>query len=248
MAKNQGGRGNRPDDERIGRSPEDMIPPDVDPNPVLPVIDESALDEPLDAQPRAQIHVTGDEEFQPRMIGDGQYVRDDSDLATQGREHDERELSDAERLELFRLTTFQNQLPILPQELFPTDHLCWLTTSNTRDPIQGRIRLGYKLIQINELPGWEHSVINTGLYSGCVGINEMVAAKLPLRLFEMYMTEAHHNQPLAEEGKLRATLDVIKESARGGLKGPVIEEESTAQLGTRTRRPRFEGIPTRSTR
>lgn len=236
-------------DERLGRSPEDsQLPPGADPEPILPIVDESELEVPLQAPQQArQIHTAEDEEYQPRVIGDAQYARDDSDRENQERRNEERELSDTERLELFRMTVFQNQLPLLPVELFPNDHLCWLTTTNTRDPIQGRLRLGYQLLRIEELPGWEHSVISTGLYSGCVGVNEMVAAKLPMRLYEMYMMEAHHNQPLAEEGKLRTTLDVIRDSARQN-KGALIEEESTAQLGTKTRRPKFEGIPNRSAR
>lgn len=177
--------------------------------------------------------------LKPRAAASAQ-ARDDSDRASGERELDERDISDEERLEMFRLSMFQGILPTVPE--FPGYHLCWLTTNNPKDSIQGRIRLGYQLVQAAELPGqWETNTVNTGQYAGCVCINEMILAKLPMRLYEMYMVEAHHNQPLAEEGKLRATLDAIKDQA-DGQHGALIEEEGTAQLGTRTRRPSFEGV------
>lgn len=194
--------------------------------PAIPFVDERAGEIPLSKVVSGQ---------QPRA-----HHRDDSDRATDERELQERDVSDEERLEMFRLSMFQGLLPSVPD--FPGYHLCWLTTNNPKDSIQGRIRLGYQLVQAAELPGqWETNTVNTGQYAGCVCINEMILAKLPIRLYEMYMVEAHHNQPLAEEGKLRATLDAIKDQA-SGQRGALIEEEGTAQLGTRTRRPSFEGI------
>jgi hypothetical protein len=230
MAKQSGrdnrGSGNRSDvdqdDERLGKDG------DAPMGGLVPLIPLEAQDGPGDeANPLA--HASGDH----------RYARDDSDRALDEREHGDRELSDDERLELFRLSLFQNQLPSLPQ--IPGFHMCWLTTANPRDSIQGRLRLGYTLVRAAEMPGWEHSVLTGGQFEGCVGVNEMVAAKLPLRLFEMYMTEAHHNQPLAEEGKLRATLDAIRDQARG--KGAALTlEEGMAALGQRPRRAHFEEI------
>lgn len=178
---------------------------------------------------RAGVHVDrGDDE---RFDGTG------SSETTYG---EEREMSDQDRLDLFRMASFQNQLPTLPE--IPGYHGCWLTTANPRDPIQGRLKLGYELLRADDprVPGWEHSALLSGQFLGYVGVNEMVAAILPLRLYEMYMTEAHHNQPLAEEGKLRSTLDAIKNAADS--RAPIVTEEGTAQLGMQVRRPRFEGL------
>lgn len=184
-----------------------------------------------------------EEQWEDRVIGDGQYARgyDDQDARLTGeREHEERDLSDAERLELFKLSLFQNQLPMLPNR--PGYHSCWLTTANPRDSIQGRIRLGYRLLRIEDLPGWEHTMITGGQFQGCVGVNEMVAAELPLHLYELYMTEAHHNAPLAEEGKLTAALDAIREQGRAA-KAPITLEDGTSALGRSRGGPIFEGIP-----
>ncbi len=160
------------------------------------------------------------------------------DRATEDRPTTEnREISDAERLEAFRAQMFQTSLPQLPK--MEGYHLCWLTTTNQRDTIQMRQMWGYELIKSSEIPGFEAVSLKTGDYAGCIGVNEMVAAKLPLRLYEMYMTEAHHKLPQDEEDKLRATLEVIEQEARAkGAK--VLAGEGNRQLGQGPVRPQFD--------
>src|SRR5688572_24268195 len=158
MARNNG-RNSREggDDERLGR------PGGVGSNPtgdssMAGVVGEPLI--PMDVQ-------LGDEvvNAQSRMdyaTGDHAYVRDDSDRESDDRENQERDISDDERLELFRMAMFQNQLPSLPA--LPGWHLCWLTTANPRDSIQGRLRLGYQLLRPEEVPGWEHNILTSGQY------------------------------------------------------------------------------------
>lgn len=148
-----------------------------------------------------------------------------------------REISDKERLEAFRAQMFQTSLPNLPK--IPGYHTCWLTTTNQRDTIQMRQMWGYELIKSSEIPGFEAVSIKTGDYAGYIGVNEMIAAKLPIRLYEMFMTEAHHKLPQDEEDKLRATLEVIEEEARRkGAK--VLAGEGNRQLGQGPANPIFE--------
>lgn len=145
-----------------------------------------------------------------------------------------RELSDEERLDEFRKSFFQSVLPDLPTiEGF---HVCWLTTTNPRDSIAGRTRLGYTPIKAEDCPGWEHASMKGGEYPGCIGVNEMIAFKLPMRLYEAFMYEAHHAQPLAEEEKLSSVIDVIREeasaAAKSGARGIKLQlEEGHAELG-----------------
>jgi len=146
----------------------------------------------------------------------------------------ERVISDDERLDEFRKSFFQSVLPDLP----PIDgyHVCWLTTTNPRDSIPMRVRLGYEPVKAEDIPGWEHACLKTGDYAGCVGVNEMIAFKLPMSLYEKYMYEAHHLQPLYEEEKLSSVLDVIQEqaaaAAKSGSRGIKFElEEGMAELG-----------------
>jgi hypothetical protein len=155
----------------------------------------------------------------------------DERSATQNR------VSNDDRLTMFRNQLFNSALPILPE--IPGFHLCWLTTTNPRDSIIMRQRLGYELLKSSDFPGFELVTMKTGDYAGCIGVNEMLAAKLPLDLYEMYMTEAHHNAPNAEEEKLRAVIDTIKQNAQM-QKAEVEEEEGSAGLGKSTSRPIFE--------
>ena len=123
-----------------------------------------------------------------------------------------RQFSDEDRLTMFRQQFFQSALPDLPE--IPGYHVCWLTTSNPRDSIHSRRSLGYTPVLPEEVPGWEHNSIKTGEYAGCIGVNEMVAFKLPNKLYEAYMHEAHYERPRAEEGKLADTADFIRNQAK----------------------------------
>jgi hypothetical protein len=104
-----------------------------------------------------------------------------------------------------------------------------------------RQRWGYEPVKVQELPEFEAAGVKTGDYAGCIGVNEMILFKIPLRLYERYMREMHHDAPLKEEGKLSAVLEVIAQQARE--KGAQIEVgEGSAQLGKAPRRPVFEEI------
>lgn len=151
-----------------------------------------------------------------------------------------RKISDSKRLDMFRRSFFQSALPDLPK--IPGYHVCWLTTTNPRDPIHARMRLGYTPIKSHEVPGFEAVRLTTGEYAGCIGVNEMVAFKLPIRLYNAYMKEMHHTQPLAEERKLRTAVELANESlASQGLakKTRIVEEDGNAELGRSRKAPDF---------
>ena len=124
----------------------------------------------------------------------------------------DRVLSDDERVEMFRQQFFQSALPDLPK--IPGWHMCWLTTTNPRDSIQTRIRLGYEPVKPEDVPGWEYATLKTGDWAGFIGVNEMLAFKLPIELYEKYMLEAHHNAPLREEEKLTDTAEFLEQQAK----------------------------------
>jgi hypothetical protein len=122
-----------------------------------------------------------------------------------------REMTDDERLEMFRMNLYNDHLPNIPD--IPGYHVCWLTTTNKSDTIQQRSRLGYELIRAEDVPGMELVTQKTGEYAGCIAVNEMLAAKLPLSLYYRYMQEAHHDAPLREEDKLAEVADSIRAQA-----------------------------------
>lgn len=151
-----------------------------------------------------------------------------------------RVLSDAERIDEFRQTFFQSALPDLPK--IPGYHVCWLTTENPRDPIHGRMRLGYEPIRSSDIPGWNQASLRTGEWEGCIGVNEMVAFKLPLHLYEAYMREAHHQQPLEEEQKLSRAREEAEMAASQMARKPISFEleDGQAGLGEVPEPPSFE--------
>lgn len=150
----------------------------------------------------------------------------------------DREVTDSERLDVLRSVNFQTALPDLPK--IPGYHVCWLTTTNPRDPIHGRMRLGYEPIRGSEIPGFEHSTVKSGEWEGVIGVNEMLAFKIPLHLYEAFMHELHHAQPLAEEEKLREAARVAAENARAINRNARLEaEEGTDRLGEAPEPPPF---------
>lgn len=150
-----------------------------------------------------------------------------------------RELTEEDRLQMFQAQMYKEILPDLP--IIPGYHVCWLTTNNLSDPIARRLRLGYVLITEEDIPGFQHATLKTGEYAGCIGVNEMIAAKLPDRLYQLYMRESHYDAPNREQEKLTTQLDTLKEGARSAG-GEVIEFDGMETLRDRApRAPKFQG-------
>lgn len=122
-----------------------------------------------------------------------------------------REVSEDDRLEMFRMQLHNDALPDLPD--LPGYHVCWLTTTNTRDSIHRRMQLGYEPVRPDEVPGMEYASQKTGEWAGFIAVNEMLAFKLPQSLYERFMQEAHHDAPMREEDKLAEVADSIREQA-----------------------------------
>jgi hypothetical protein len=122
-----------------------------------------------------------------------------------------RAVSDDERLEMFRMQMHNDALPDLPN--LPGFHVCWLTTTNPRDPIHRRMQLGYEPVKPEEVPGLEFATQKTGEWVGFIAVNEMLAFKLPESLYQAFMKEAHYDAPLREENKLAETAEIMREQA-----------------------------------
>ena len=142
-----------------------------------------------------------------KVLGEGRESR----LAYDRAATENRELSDDARVEMFRQQFIQAALPDLPK--IPGYHTCWLTTTNPRDSIQARIRLGYEPVKPEEVPGWEYASIKTGEWQGFIGVNEMLAFKLPISLYKKYMQAVHYDAPNEEEARLLGNTEAMKEQA-----------------------------------
>lgn len=150
-----------------------------------------------------------------------------------------RELTDEQRLELLRGMGLQTILPDLPP--IPGYHTVWLSSTNQRDSIGARMRLGYTPVRPEEVPSFNFhdTTVNKGTSLGdVVTINEMIAFKIPNELYQMYMEELHHRQPMLQEGKLKETADRIREQARA--KGADVEVyDGMEELNQPVSRPIF---------
>lgn len=138
-----------------------------------------------------------------------------------------RDVSDDDRLRMFQEQMFNDALPDIPP--IPGYHVCWLTTTNQRDSIQRRAQLGYEPVRPEDAPGLEFATMNTGEQSGLIAVNEMVAYKLPDRLYQAFMKEAHYSAPLREEQKLAEVADSIRAQAERS-KSRIDEEEGMEDL------------------
>jgi hypothetical protein len=76
-----------------------------------------------------------------------------------------------------------------------------------------RMRLGYEAVKPEDIPGWEATSIKSGDWTGFIGVNEMLAFKIPTALYEKYMQEAHHDAPTRELEKLTDTAEFMKQQA-----------------------------------
>ena len=148
--------------------------------------------------------VMGSDEERLRHSGAPE-VRGTRSSADDGRtQHDGGVLTKAERQRMLRDEFKQEALPTPPE--IPGYHLCWLSTTNSYDPIVKRMRLGYTPVKADELMGFETYKMKSGQYEGMVACNEMVLFKIPTEIWEEIMMEFHHNQPLADEQAIRSAL------------------------------------------
>ena len=139
-----------------------------------------------------------------------------------------------ERRRSFRDEWTQEALPKLPK--IPGWHLCWLSTTNTWDPIERRVRMGYQAVKAEEMPGFEHLSQKSGQWDGVIGINEMILFKIPVDLYQEIMREFHHEQPLDEEAGIKQKAQEMAESLTDSEGKSLIHlEDDMENMGKRTR-------------
>ena len=117
-------------------------------------------------------------------------------------------VSAQERLAMWSEEFTQTALPKLPP--IPGWHLCWLSTTNSYDSIDKRIRLGYVPVKSDELPGFKDYHVKSGEHVGHISCNEMLLYKLPMDIFQHYMTHMHHDKPREEADKVRVQLESLQ--------------------------------------
>lgn len=175
-----------------------------------------------------------------RLIkGAGATVRGDRAEADADRlNQDGTSLSAEERRRTLRQDWVQEILPKIPP--IPGFHLCWVTTTNSADPIYRRMQRGYIPVKAAELAGFgEQFMVREGEFQGCVACNEMLLFKIPNDLYQDLMMVFHHDIPLEQEAGIKERMqDQQRETDREGRK--LVQTEGFDSLGRQpARNPTF---------
>jgi hypothetical protein len=152
---------------------------------------------------------------------------------------EEKFISKQERRKMWSDEWTQSALPKVPE--LPGWHLCWLSTTNSYDSIDKRIRLGYVPVKADELPQMQNNRVKAGEHEGYISCNEMLLYKIPMELYQEVMAHFHHEAPLEEANKIRlqAEQNVARDS-RGKSLGQ-IEGDGLGQIDKPMPAPHFAG-------
>ena len=164
-------------------------------------------------------------------------VRGDRDEADTSRtQHDGTALTREERMAMIRSEWSQDVLPQPPKS--DGWHYCWLSTTNSTDPIYKRIQKGYEPVRISEIPGFAQYKVNQGEFEGCIACNEMLLFKIPEDLYQEIMSIFHYERPMEEEEILKAnTVEKIATQDSDGRK--LGQVEGFESLARKVRPPQF---------
>jgi len=121
---------------------------------------------------------------------------------------EEKFISAQERRKMWSEEWTQSALPKLPD--MDGWHLCWLSTTNSYDSIDKRMRLGYVPVKSEELPGYEDYRVKSGEHVGHVSCNEMLLFKLPMDIYQEIMVYQHHDRPREESEKIRVQVESLQ--------------------------------------
>jgi hypothetical protein len=148
-------------------------------------------------------------------------------------------VSSDERRKMWKDEWTQSALPQVPE--LKGWHLCWLSTTNSYDSIDKRIRLGYVPVKAEELPHFENYRVKAGEHVGYVACNEMLLYKIPMDLYQDVMAHFHHEQPLEEAEKIRRNAEQQVGRDSGGKPLGQIEGEGLSNIDKPMPAPQFAG-------
>ena len=117
-------------------------------------------------------------------------------------------MSAQERRKMWSDEWTQSALPKVPE--LPGWHLCWLSTTNSYDSIDKRLRLGYVPVKADEFPGFDNYRVKAGEQIGFIACNEMILYKLPMEIYQEAMLQMHHELPMDEADKVRLQVEQLQ--------------------------------------
>jgi len=121
-------------------------------------------------------------------------------------------MSAQERRKMWSDEWTQSALPKVPE--LPGWHLCWLSTTNSYDSIDKRLRLGYVPVMADEFPGFDNYRVKAGEQTGFIACNEMILYKLPMEIYQEAMLQMHHELPMDEADKVRLQVEQLTGGGR----------------------------------
>lgn len=149
-------------------------------------------------------------------------------------------LSAAERRRLLRQEWVQEVLPTPPG--IPGFHLCWVSTTNSTDPIHKRMQLGYQPVKISEVPGFDqYKVADGGQFDGCIACNEMLLFKLPQEVYQDLMMIYHNDVPAEQERSIYEQVTSQNEVDSNGRPLGIVEGDFASLGKAPARAPHFYG-------
>lgn len=174
-----------------------------------------------------------------RSLSDGGRETRNEDATRQAPE--EKFVSTQERRKMWSEEWTQSALPKLPD--VSGWHLCWLSTTNSYDSIDKRVRNGYVPVKSEEIPGYEDYRVKAGEHVGYISCNEMLLFKLPMDIYQDIMMYHHHDQPRDAADKIRVDLEQIQGQRDSNGKAYVsVEGEGMGSVNTNPNRaPVFYG-------
>lgn len=152
---------------------------------------------------------------------------------------EEKFVSSKERRKMWVDEWTQSALPNVPE--IPGWHLCWLSTTNSYDSIDKRMRLGYVPVKADELPGFENYRVKAGEQTGFIACNEMVLYKLPMDVYQDVMAQMHHEAPLEEANKIRVQAESLQPHDSNGKRLGMVEGDGLGQIDKPMPVPIFPG-------
>jgi hypothetical protein len=148
-------------------------------------------------------------------------------------------VSSDERRKMWKDEWTQSALPGVPD--MPGWHVCWLSTTNSYDSIDKRMRLGYVPVKADELPDMRNNRVKAGDHEGFIACNEMLLYKIPMDLYQEVMAHFHHEAPLEEANKIRLQAEQnVGRDSRGKSLGQ-IEGEGLGEIDKPIPAPHFAG-------
>ena len=179
-----------------------------------------------------------DSRLKKSLSAGGRSDRSSQDLERAAPE--EKFMSAQERRKMWSDEWTQSALPKVPE--LPGWHLCWLSTTNSYDSIDKRIRLGYVPVRADELPGFENYRVKAGEDIGFIACNEMRLYKLPMDVYQDIMLQMHHEAPMEEADKIRVQVENLQgaRDSSGKSLGRV-EGEGFGEIERSVPQPIFQG-------